>query len=249
MTNGQVRGTGRPATRSSVAKAKRVASPGRILLPFAVASLGNSWPPPRFPRPSLRTCGPAPCPLRTIRACLRHCAAKARIRTIILLPVHRFFNRIRRSFLILRQRKPNIGVIKDATTMQIWNNFILALSRYNNFSDRSRRAEFWGFWIVSMLFVMVAKRWDHLLFDNSDFFRSMVNLIFLVPSLAVGARRLHDTGRSGWWQLIALTGIGYLVLMYWWAKDSDVQFNAYGDSPKYPAHASDSQGYTDDQLV
>ena len=42
-----------------------------------------------------------------------------------------------------------------------------------------------------------------------------VNLIFSVliflPSLAVGARRLHDIGRSGWWQLIALTVIGNII--------------------------------------
>ncbi|EMY67904.1 PF05656 domain protein [Leptospira vanthielii serovar Holland str. Waz Holland = ATCC 700522] len=40
----------------------------------------------------------------------------------------------------------------------------------------------------------------------------------LLPSLSVGARRLHDTGKSGWWQLIGITGIGVLVLIFFWAQ-------------------------------
>ena len=42
----------------------------------------------------------------------------------------------------------------------------------------------------------------------------------LLPALAVGARRLHDIGRSGWWQLLSLSGIGTLVLIYWWVQPS-----------------------------
>ena len=45
-------------------------------------------------------------------------------------------------------------------------------------------------------------------------------LALLLPALAVGARRLHDIGRSGWWQLLSLTGIGSLVLIYWWVQPS-----------------------------
>ncbi|RYF53877.1 MAG: DUF805 domain-containing protein, partial [Comamonadaceae bacterium] len=41
------------------------------------------------------------------------------------------------------------------------------------------------------------------------------------PELAVGTRRLHDIGRSGWWQLLLLTGIGFLLLLVWWAQPSE----------------------------
>ena len=52
-------------------------------------------------------------------------------------------------------------------------------------------------------------------------------IICLLPGLAVGARRLHDTGRSGWWQLLYLTIIGTIVLIVWWVADG-VRKNKYG---------------------
>jgi len=61
---------------------------------------------------------------------------------------------------------------------------------------------------------------------------SMLNLALLVPSLAVGARRLHDVGRSGWWQLLTLTVIGILVLIWWWVTETKQQNNEYGAPAK-----------------
>ncbi len=50
---------------------------------------------------------------------------------------------------------------------------------------------------------------------------SLYSLFMIIPSLAVGARRLHDTGRSGWWQLIALIPfIGAIILIIWFAQPS-----------------------------
>ena len=123
--------------------------------------------------------------------------------------------------------------------MKIWDNFLLALTKFSQFDGRSRRAEFWGFFLIAMLISIVASKWDGVLFNNSDFFEGMVKLIFFIPFLAVGARRLHDTGRSGWWQLIGLTGIGWLVLLYWWSKDSDEFPNKWGISPKYGDYEAD----------
>lgn len=117
--------------------------------------------------------------------------------------------------------------------MKIWDNFLLALSKFTQFDGRSRRAEFWSFWLITMLIGIVASRWDGMLFDNNEFFEGLVNLIFFLPTISVGARRLHDIGRSGWWQLIALTGIGCLGLLYWYAKDGDEYPNKWGISPKY----------------
>lgn len=49
----------------------------------------------------------------------------------------------------------------------------------------------------------------------------------LLPALAVGTRRLHDIGKSGWWQLIMLTVIGLLLLIYWWAQPSSEGSNEH----------------------
>lgn len=61
----------------------------------------------------------------------------------------------------------------------------------------------------------------------------LVSLAFVIPNYAVGARRLHDTGRSGWWQLLHLTCIGSIILIVWFCEDSHGD-NEYGPSPKYP---------------
>ncbi|MGR3220105.1 MAG: DUF805 domain-containing protein, partial [Candidatus Anammoxibacter sp.] len=57
-------------------------------------------------------------------------------------------------------------------------------------------------------------------------------LVLLVPSISIAARRLHDTGRTGWWQLIALIPlIGTIVLIVFLAQDSHSE-NSYGPNPK-----------------
>jgi uncharacterized membrane protein YhaH (DUF805 family) len=55
----------------------------------------------------------------------------------------------------------------------------------------------------------------------------------VIPSLAVGVRRLHDTGRSGWWLLIGLIPlIGAIVLLVFFFQDGQPGNNDYGPSPK-----------------
>jgi hypothetical protein len=56
---------------------------------------------------------------------------------------------------------------------------------------------------------------------------SFANLILILPSIAVATRRLHDVGRSGWWQLLAITLIGILVLIYWYVQPSKEVDNQY----------------------
>ncbi|WP_333607559.1 DUF805 domain-containing protein [Arsukibacterium sp.] len=68
------------------------------------------------------------------------------------------------------------------------------------------------------------------------FFIALIfSLALLVPSIAIAARRLHDTGRSGWWQLIALIPlIGAIVLIVFLVMDSTAD-NEYGPNPKATA--------------
>lgn len=61
-------------------------------------------------------------------------------------------------------------------------------------------------------------------------------LAVLIPSIAVGVRRLHDTGRTGWWLLIGFIPlIGAIVLIVFFVLDSQPGTNAYGPNPKETA--------------
>ena len=78
------------------------------------------------------------------------------------------------------------------------------LVRYAVFDGRAGRAEYWWF----VLFVTLVTSIGTLI---SDVVGGIVLLLLLIPLAAAGARRLHDTGRSGWWQLFALAPVGFVV--------------------------------------
>ncbi len=86
-------------------------------------------------------------------------------------------------------------------------------SQYAGFTGRAPRSEFWWFALFQVLVLLVTG-------FVSEIAYGIAALALLLPALAVGARRLHDIGRSGWWQLLSLTGIGGLVLIYWWVQPS-----------------------------
>ena len=119
--------------------------------------------------------------------------------------------------------------------------FKLALSKYAQFTGRSRRSEYWYFQLVNILIGIAVGMLGAVIGDSiANSLSSLVSLALFIPGLAVAVRRLHDTGRSGWWLLIALTGIGIFVLLYWFAQDSAPGANEYGPNPKIAA------GFTDD---
>ncbi len=107
-----------------------------------------------------------------------------------------------------------------------------SLSKYATFSGRASRSEFWWFYLFTVL-----AGWGATIVGNSgdamagDLLSGLVSLVFFIPTLSVGSRRLHDTGRSGWCQLLILTVIGILVLIVWWASASQPDDNAYGAAP------------------
>lgn len=69
-------------------------------------------------------------------------------------------------------------------------------------------------------------------------FSQIYNLIIVIPSLALGARRLHDIGKSGWWMLIAIIPlVGGIYLIYLLTRDGQVESNLYGSNPKNDAKA------------
>ncbi len=63
---------------------------------------------------------------------------------------------------------------------------------------------------------------------------SILNFIlFLIPLISLCTRRLHDVGRSGWWQLIEFTGIGIIWIIVWNCLESDNATNKYGEKPVF----------------
>jgi uncharacterized membrane protein YhaH (DUF805 family) len=107
-------------------------------------------------------------------------------------------------------------------------------SKYVTFSGRASRPEFWWWVLFTIIVALVAYVIDYALgWTSPDYGAGPVSGIWslatLLPNLAVTVRRLHDTGRSGWWYFIILIPlIGALVLLYWMIKRSDAGTNRFG---------------------
>jgi uncharacterized membrane protein YhaH (DUF805 family) len=118
-----------------------------------------------------------------------------------------------------------------STSMGMPDAVRTVLSKYADFTGRARRSEFWWFFLFQFLVSVVASIIDQAI--GFPALQIVAALALLVPNLAVGARRLHDTGRSGWWQLIALVPlVGIILLIVWWATDSEPRPNQHGAPPK-----------------
>ena len=108
--------------------------------------------------------------------------------------------------------------------------FTKALKHYADFTGRARRTEYWMFYLFYIIFYIVCSAVGYLL--GTEFITMIYALALLIPLLSAGARRLHDTGRSGWWQLINLIPIiGTIILIILFAQDSHDD-NKYGPNPK-----------------
>lgn len=117
--------------------------------------------------------------------------------------------------------------------------YLKVLGQYVDFHGRARRAEYWMFALVNIAVLFVLTVLDNMLTGTAttspDILRGIYTLAVLLPSLGVCVRRLHDTGRSGWWLLIALIPIiGTIVLLVFLVTDGDWGPNEHGANPKTP---------------
>ncbi|MXX53503.1 MAG: DUF805 domain-containing protein [Dehalococcoidia bacterium] len=108
--------------------------------------------------------------------------------------------------------------------------YIEVLQKYAVFDGRAKRSEYWLFMlihvIISIILGLIPLVLDWFLVVEVVYF-----LALLVPVLAVGARRLHDSGKSGWLQLILLIPlIGWIIVIILMALPSDDE-NQYGPRP------------------
>jgi len=110
--------------------------------------------------------------------------------------------------------------------------YLKALKNYVGFSGRARRQEYWMFFLFNFIITIVLSILERVLGLNGVL-TIIYGLLTLLPSLAVGVRRLHDSGKAGWWILIGLIPfIGTIVLIIFFCIDSEEHDNQYGPNPK-----------------
>jgi uncharacterized membrane protein YhaH (DUF805 family) len=107
-------------------------------------------------------------------------------------------------------------------------------SKYATFEGRARRSEYWWFFlfniIVSVVLALVSGGGGNGF--GGGLLSTIWSLATLLPSIAVGARRLHDIDRSGWWLLIGfIPVIGLIVLIVFFASRGHTGANRFGADP------------------
>lgn len=121
------------------------------------------------------------------------------------------------------------------------NWYLHVLKNYATFSGRARRKEYWMFFLFNVLIslglgVLDVVAGTYSVEYETGFFSGLYSLLVLIPGIAVGVRRLHDTNRSGWWILISLIPlIGVIVLFVFMCLDSQPGTNRFGVNPKEAA--------------
>jgi len=118
--------------------------------------------------------------------------------------------------------------------------YLEVLKKYAVFSGRARRKEYWMFVLFNMIIALVLAFIDGAagLAGETGIgpLYSLYCLAVLIPAIAVGVRRLHDTNHSGWWFFILLVPfIGAIVLLVFFVQDSQAGDNKYGPNPKTSA--------------
>lgn len=107
-------------------------------------------------------------------------------------------------------------------------------SNYAKFDGRARRSEYWYFFLFNMLVSVVISALAKVTGVHAiSYLGSLYSLAALIPGLAVAFRRLHDTGKSGWFLLFAFIPlVGAILLIVWMAQDGKPGENQYGYNPK-----------------
>jgi uncharacterized membrane protein YhaH (DUF805 family) len=98
------------------------------------------------------------------------------------------------------------------------------LKKYVDFKGRASRSEYWWFALAALIVYIV------LSFVSLPLY-GIAALLLLLPTLAVGVRRLHDMGKTGWWMLIAIVPLVNLLLLYFAVQPSEQGTNQWGDQP------------------
>lgn len=118
------------------------------------------------------------------------------------------------------------------------NWYLEVLRKYAVFNGRSRRKEYWYYFLINFLIITLLLLIDNQLgWINKEAGMGVLSGIYalavLIPGIAVAVRRLHDSNRTGWWVLIALIPIiGPIILIFLLIQDSTPGDNRFGPNPK-----------------
>ena len=117
--------------------------------------------------------------------------------------------------------------------MSFGQSISYCFNNYANFTGRGRRSEFWWFYLFVVIVSAVAQTILAAILGGDSFLyfllSAVVAIALVIPLYAAGARRLHDTGKSGWLQLLLLIPcVGIIVLIVFWAQAGQQTENQYG---------------------
>ena len=126
------------------------------------------------------------------------------------------------------------------TIFESYSNVIIR--NYTNLNGRISRREFWEFGLANAIICIGIYIFDQ--FVTGGLIYLLYGLAVQIPTVCAAVRRLHDTGRSGWWYLLFLTGIGAIVIFVWLASAGQQGSNQYGPAPTASLAASQqNRGY------
>ena len=110
--------------------------------------------------------------------------------------------------------------------------YLGVLKQYAVFDGRARRKEYWMFLLFNVVIVAALAIVGRVIGLDGTL-RALYTLGVLIPGLAVSVRRLHDTGRSGWWLLVGFVPlVGWLIALYFMVQPGETAENRYGPDPK-----------------
>ena len=121
--------------------------------------------------------------------------------------------------------------------MNMKDAVVSVLTNWNNYRDRACRSEFWYFTLAALLIsliisiIEIATGMVDIESDEIGILSLIFSLLLTPPSISVTARRLHDRGWSGWWQLLYLTIIGTLVIIVLTILPATEDENKWGRNP------------------
>ena len=116
--------------------------------------------------------------------------------------------------------------------MNFGQSISTCMGKYGTFSGRASRGEYWWFYLFIILMSWGSEIVGAAIFPfgnpMADILSGIVSLVFLIPVIAAGSRRLHDIGKSGWWQLLYIIPIiGWILLIVWLATNTKPEGDKY----------------------